>query len=31
MTDFGVDKGTTKITGDLVAKIAEQIGEKVKA
>ncbi len=29
MTDFGVDKGTTKITGDLVAKIAEQIGQRI--
>ena len=31
MTDFGVEKGKTKITGDLVESIAANIGEKVKA
>ena len=31
MTDFGVEKGKTKITGDLVESIAASIGEKVRA
>ncbi len=31
MTDFGVEKGKTKITGDLVDSIAASIGEKVRA
>lgn len=31
MTDFGVEKGKTKITGDLVESIAASIGEKIKA
>ncbi len=30
MTDFGVEKGKTPITGDLIEEIATQITEKVK-
>ncbi|MCX7025956.1 MAG: putative zinc-binding protein [Spirochaetes bacterium] len=31
MTDFGVEKGKTTITGDLIESIAADIGEKAKA
>lgn len=31
MTDFGVEKGKTKITGELIESIAAGIAQKVKA
>lgn len=31
MTDFGVEKGKTKITGDLIESVAEEIAKKVQA
>jgi len=31
MTDYGVEKGKTPITGDLIEDVASQIAEKVKA
>ena len=31
MTDFGVEKGATKITGDLIESVAAKIATKVKA
>ena len=31
MTDFGVEKGKTKITGALIESIAADIGERIKA
>ncbi len=31
MTDFGVEKGKTKITGDLIESVAKEIAGKVKA
>ena len=31
MTDFGVEKGTTKITGDLIESVTAKIAKKVNA
>jgi len=31
MTDFGVEKGKTKITEDLIESVAEEIAKKVQA
>lgn len=31
MTDFGVEKGKTKITGDLIESVVGQIGQKLAA
>lgn len=31
MTDFGVEKGKTKITGDLIDSVTEEIAKKVQA
>ncbi|MFA5852416.1 MAG: putative zinc-binding protein [Spirochaetales bacterium] len=31
MTDFGVEKGTTKITGDLIESVTAKIAQRLKA
>jgi uncharacterized metal-binding protein len=31
MTDFGVEKGKTKITGDIIESVAAEIAKKVQA